>query len=362
MQTSQREVVTERLGRNRLLAGSAASSAVEVVAGLCGVQAQDLPAARQAVRVRSAGLTDEGVEAERVEDRSFVRTWAMRGTLHLVAADDLEWLRSLLAPGSIRSNARRSAELGLDEQTYGRALKVTERELSGREMARAEWKEVLAAHGIDAAGQRAPYLLARASAEGLICEGSMRGREPTYVLVAEWLGGLPQPPALDRKAGLVQLVHRYLAAYGPAAPQDMAAWSGLGIAECRTAFHDAESDLVEVSLGERTLWTAGSHAPKVEAGGLRLLPAFDTFLLGYRDRTLHLSSEHARKVNAGGGIVRPVVLSHGHAQATWQLKRRGKRAAVNVTPFAAGTRFPAAEIESEVADIGRFLDIPVELV
>lgn len=362
MEASDREVVRERLGRNRLLPGTAASGASEVVAGLCGIQAQDLPAARLAIRVRSTGLTDEGVEAERVEDRSFVRTWAMRGTLHLVAAEDLEWLRSLLAPGSIRSNARRSGELGLDEPTYGRALKVTERELSGREMTRAEWKEVLASYGVDTAGQRAPHLLSRASAEGLICEGPMRGREPTYVLVAEWLGASGQATAPDREAGLMRLAHRYLAAYGPAAPEDMAAWSGLGIAECRTAFRDAEADLEEVSLGKRTLSTSGRHVQKVESGGLRLLPAFDTFLLGYRDRTLHLSSEHARKVNAGGGMVRPVMLAAGRAEGTWQLKRRGKRAQVDITPFRRRTKLPAAEIESEVADIGRFLDMHVELV
>jgi hypothetical protein len=333
-----------------------------VVAALCGVQAQDLPAARLAIRVRSSGLTDAGVEAERVQGRSFIRTWAMRGTLHLVAAEDWEWLRSLTAPKSIRSNARRSSELGLDEGIYRRALQVTEKALAGgAQLTRAEWTKALAGRRIDAAGQRAPYLLARASAEGLICEGPVRGGKPTYVLLHEWLGARPPAPA-DRGDALLRLVHRYLAAFGPATPDDLAAWSGLGITECRAAFGRADPDLVGVSIGGRPAWTtSGIGAPAARSSGVRLLPSYDAFLLGYRDRTLHLDPEHASKVNAGGGIVRPVILAGGRAQATWQLRRKGKRAAIEVTPFEPATKLPGAKIAAEAADIGRFLGLPVGL-
>lgn len=353
--------VAERLERNRLSLGSGASSAAEVVAGLCGVQAQELPAARLAVRVRSSGLTDAAVERERVVDRSFIRTWAMRGTLHLVLSEDWEWLRSLTGAASIRSNARRSAELGLDEPTYRRALEITQRALAGGgSFARAEWKEALAGHGVDASGQRAPYLLARASAEGVICEGPMRGGKPTYVLLEEWLGPRPPAPA-DRAEALNRLVHRYLAAYGPAAAEDLAAWSGLGVRECREAFSDADPQFVEVPAGSRRLWSTGSRPAASGRAGTRLLPAFDSFLLGYRDRGLHLDPRHATKVNAGGGIVKPVVLVDGRAEGTWRLRRRGtERAVVEVTPFE-GNELPGNGIEAEVADIARFLGLAVDL-
>lgn len=360
MKLSAEAVVGERLRRNLLVPGAEAGSAVEVVEALCGVQAQELPAARLAVRARSAGLTDAGVEAARVEDRSIVRTWAMRGTLHLAASKDLEWLRRLLSAGSIKANTRRSVQLGLDEATYRKAMDVIDRALAGGvALNRAGLREALEAGGVDASGQRAPYLLARATAEGLICEGPQVGRYPTYVRVEDWLGRQSQATT-DRKDDLNRLVHRYLGAYGPAGPEDLAMWSGLAIPECRDAFQGAEPELTEVSSGGRQLWTAG----EVRGGdpvGVRLLPAFDTFLLGYRDRSLHLDPAHAKRVNAGGGIVKPVVLVAGRVAGTWRLVHKPKGAAVSVRPFT-GLPDPAMpEFEREAADIGRFLDVPVSL-
>lgn len=220
MELPQAAAAGERLRRNRL-AGSQPSTPVHVVRAVCGVQAQELPAARLSLRPRSSGLTDAAVEAARVEERSVVRTWAMRGTLHLVASDGLFWLRRLLFPGSIRANQRGSARPGLDEKTYRRAMGLIDRALAGgRALGRVALKESLAAGGVDSGGQRMPYLLARASAEGMICEGPIKGRYATYVLVEDWLGTTP-PPHGDRAEDLNHLVIRYLDAYGPAAPEDL---------------------------------------------------------------------------------------------------------------------------------------------
>ncbi len=316
--------VGSRLARNHLMPGSKLSSAAGVVAALCGIQAQELPAARLAVRPRSTGLTDAGVEAARITERSFVRTWAMRGTLHLVPAKDLAWIRRLLSPGIIRRNARRSAQLGLDEGTYRRAMVLIEDALSeGEALTRAQLREILDRHGVDASGQRAAHLLLRASAEGLICEGPISKGKPAYVLVRKWLAGLADAPS-DRESDLVRIVYRYLDAYGPAGPEDLAAWSGLPVSECREAFQ-LSGGLIEVSINGRPVWTTperGVEFRETAAVGVRLLPAFDTFLLGYRNRDLHLSPHHVRRVNAGGGIVRPVVLVDGRVKGTWRLVRR----------------------------------------
>lgn len=352
MELSDTEAVAERLRRNRLLAGSRGSGAAEVVEALCGLQAQELPAGRLGVRPRSAGLTDAAVEAARVEERTFVRIWALRGTLHLVASKDLLWLRRLLFPGSIRANARRSAQLGLTEQTYSKAMKLIDEALcGGRPSPRAGLKEALEAGGVDASWQRMVYLLARATNEGLICEGPMEGRHPTYVRVEDWLA-LEAPGNTDRSDDMNRMVLRYLDAYGPAAPEDLAAWSGLALKECREGF--GRSDLIAVNVAGRTLWVTGDVAGG-DPSGVRLLPAFDTFLLGYRDRTLHLDPGFARRINAGGGIVRPVLLVDGRAAGTWRLVRRAKRLDVVVEPFDKLQKKLVPELDEEGADIGRFL-------
>jgi hypothetical protein len=328
------------------------SSSAGVVEALCGIQAQELPAARLAVRPRSRELTDAGVEVARVEQRTFVRTWAMRGTLHLIASKDLPWLRRLLSPGSIRANARRSAELGLDEQTYSQALRSIDEALSGgRALTRAGVSEALKAAGVDSSGQRMVYLLARATQEGLICEGPMQGRIPTYVRVEDWLG--PAPPAnADRAEDVELLVRRYLDAYGPAGPEDLATWSGLPVRDCRDAFR--RGHLAEVKAAGRALWVTGDVLGE-DPSGVRLLPAFDTFLLGYRDRTFHLDPAFARRVNAGGGIVKPVLMLDGRVVGTWRLARKAGGSKVTVQPFAGLPEKALRRLEDEVSDIGRFL-------
>jgi len=225
----------------------------------------------------------------------------------------------------------------------------------GWALSRAALTEALAGGGIDSHGQRMVYLLARASAEGLICEGPFEGRFATYVRVEDWLGTTPTGNG-DRAGDLHRLVLSYLGAYGPATPQDLAVWSGLAMGECREAFHSA--DLTEVSIAGRNAWVTG------EPGGdgpapFRLLPSFDTFLLGYRDRTLHLDPAHVRRVNAGGGIVKRVLLVDGRAAGTWRLRRRSKGVEVTVRPFAALPK--RTELDAEAEDLGRFLAVPVSL-
>src|SRR5215218_8383798 len=129
-------------------------SVMQVVRSCGGVQAQDAPAAALSVRARSAGLTAADVERARTEDRSVIRTWAMRGTLHLLATEDLGWLLPLLGPVFIRSNQARRLQLGLDDETCERAIRAL-REVLGAQapLTRAEIVEQLAGRGISLAGQ-----------------------------------------------------------------------------------------------------------------------------------------------------------------------------------------------------------------
>src|SRR5437588_9080827 len=132
----------------------ALTSVAHVVKELCGIQAQDARAATLAVRVRSAGLVAADVEYARVQERSVVRTWGPRGTLHLLAAEDLGWLLPLLGPVFIAGGRRRRAELGLDEDTCAKGVRII-RDVLGHQgaLTRAELVEQLAIRGIRIEGQ-----------------------------------------------------------------------------------------------------------------------------------------------------------------------------------------------------------------
>jgi winged helix DNA-binding protein len=336
---------------------------VEVVRDLCGLQAQDLGAARVGVWARSSALTDTDVERARVEDRSIVRTWAMRGTLHLLAAEDLGWIRILLAPKFIAATAGRSKQLGLDEPTYRRAMASFTRILAGgAAFTRKDLMEELGRDGIDASGQRMPYLLARASMEGMICEGPFRSGKPTYVLTADWLGESPGQAIESREEALSQLFNRFLSGYGPAAPQDLAVWSGLPLTVAREAFDLDRNSLTPVKLGDRNLWLLGEPVQGLtEPAGVLLLPAFDTYLLGYTNRDLVLDSRFAKRVNAGGGIVKPAVMVDGRVAGTWALKRLKGAGRVEVSPFEPLSPSARNELEAGVEDLGRFLSLELAL-
>jgi len=332
----------------------------QVVKHLCGVQAQDATAAALALRARRAGLVAADVERALVQERSIVRTWCMRGTLHFISAEDLSWLLALLGPVFIRSSQGRRAQLGLDENTANRAVRAL-RDVLGKHgpLTRAEIVEQLAARGIRLAGQARPHLLGLAALQGVICFGPNRGREPTYVLLADWVDLGPALPAEQARA---ELAYRYLSAYAPAAPKDFAAWSGLSLTEARGAWQYISSQLTEVEIEGSLAWLLKTQATWLKRATpprpiVRLLPSFDTLLLGYRSRDMVLAAKYAKRIFPGGGLLRPALLVNGRVTGTWKVNRHRDSIEVIVEPFEDLTADVRQGLEAEVEDLAHFQSV-----
>ncbi len=356
---SPADVLALRLRAQRLHPRPPAGTSVaQIVSEVCGLQSQEPKAAALSVWVRSSGLVAADIERARVEQRSVVRTWAMRGTLHLIASADLGWLLPLLAPGFIVGGRKRRAELGLDDDTCVRGIGILRSILAAQgPLTRAEIVAQLAHKGIKLIGQAVPHLIGLAALQGIICCGPDRGAKPTYVLLEDWL---PCGVSLPREAARAELARRYLQAYAPATPQDMAAWSGLPISEARTAWQQIGDELIECESVIGPLWMHKTQAGWLDELSLRrpivrLLPAFDTYLLGYRSRDLVVESQFARRINAGGGILHPTLLIDGRARAIWHSKQHGKQWGVIVEPFANLEGEIQPQLQVEVNDMGRFL-------
>ncbi len=328
------------------------------------IQAQDLAASQLALRARGDGLTLDAVVRACNAERSVVRTWLMRGTLHMVAAEDIRWLLRLLAPTFIEADRRRRLELGLDDALCERALPALRKILrSSTAVARADLIAALAQHGIavDPKSQAPAHLVGYAAMKGLICRGADRADgEPLYVLLDEWIA-----PSHDREPDnpLVALVRLYLGGHGPATADDLAWWAGISLRAAREGIEAMADELEEVNVGEERAWMLDG-APALDAGAaptLRLLPAFDAYLLGYRRRDLALDPVFAKRVNAGGGWVHPTVCLDGRIAGTWKLSRQRARATVAVRPFAPLDASLRLALEAEAGEIGRFLGIPMGL-
>jgi hypothetical protein len=143
-----------------------------------------------------------------------VRTWALRGTLHLVAAADVRWLLALAAPALLTRTAAAYREVNLDAAAFRKILPAIQQCLEGgRQLTREELFAELARRRIDTEGHRGGRIMYRAAQVGLICLGLPSGKQATYTLLDEWL---PQHPELSREDGLKLLAQRYFASHGPA--------------------------------------------------------------------------------------------------------------------------------------------------
>jgi hypothetical protein len=344
------DFLIERMTRQGLAARSAANTA-GVAAAAVGLQAQDIGAARLGVRARSTAVDEASVVNAIQRERSAVRTWLMRSTVHLVAAEDLRWMAELYGPVMERNHRTRWRNLGITETVIDTALAHARELLGGRGLTRHELAAELAARGLELGddGQAPTHLLAALTARGLTCRGADRGRDATFVLIDDWVP--PAPPPADP---LQELARRYFRAFGPATAADFATWSGLPSGAAIASIRD---ELTEVEFDGRRGWTLGRVEP---VRAFRLLPMFDNYLLGYRDRTAMLDPGRHPQVYVGG-IIKASVVCDGRVIGIWRLDRAARTAAVRVTPFEPFTRRHHDELDRERADVERFVGRPVGL-
>ena len=321
---------------------------------LLAVQAQDLRAARLALRARGKGLTSAGVDRALTADRSLAVGWLCRGTLHLVRSEDYPWLLGVTAPSQAARSRRRLGQEGVSADDADRAVAIIERALAADgPLGRPELAERIVARGIRTEGQAMPHLLGLAATRGLALLGPVQDGRQLFVAAPDWLGAtLPRELAgTEREAALAELARRYLAGHGPATAADLAAWVGLPLRDARAGLGAIASELVE--LGGELVELAGSGRTPGRLPA-RLLPAFDPYLLGWKDRSFAVPSRHARRVHPGGGILRAVATVDGMAVATWSARRPGDGLDVDVDPFAPLAPEAVRALRAEAKDVARF--------
>jgi hypothetical protein len=355
-------VLSMRAAAQRLTSDSAnGRRPMMILRQVVGLQAQVLTAAALGMRVRSTGLRAADVDRALNDERSIARSWLMRGTLHVVASEDLRWLVELLGPVFVRASSRRYAQLGLDDDLKTRGVAAIRKILTGSgPMTRYELLDRMRTRSmsLDPKTQAPIHLIGLAALQGVLCVGPERdGGKPTYVLLDDWV---PRGRTPSRETALGELARRYFAAYGPAAVEDLSAWSGLSMAEARSAVAGAKASLTDVTFHGQPVFLLkdrAKRAPTIQTSQVRLLPAFDTYLLGYRRRDLAVRPALQRRLQRGGGWLHPAVVVNGRAVAAWSLRRSGGRGVLNIEPSEPISRAIRAGIEAEVADIGRFLDL-----
>ncbi|WP_084020941.1 winged helix DNA-binding domain-containing protein [Cryobacterium arcticum] len=346
----------------------AGEGAVAVVERMLALQAQDLRWAKWAVAVRSPGTTSADID-RMIDSGRIVRSWPMRGTLHLVPGRDLGWMQALTTPRLWSGAATRRRDLGLDEAVIEHARQVAVDALTGgRELSRAQFSELLEQHGISAAGQRGYHLIWHLAQSGTLCWGRQLDSQQMLVLLDEWV---PQPRRLERDEALGEYLLRYLTGHGPAPLTDFIWWSQLTTADAKVALAVAAPHLVEFEVdGVRHLLPRSSDtsaipraAPGRGPAAVLALAGFDEYLLGYRERGLAIEPERFTSVVPGkNGIFLPILVRSGRVIGTWRREWHPRQVTVQPQPFLPFSDVSARSADRALHEYARFLGRPVHVL
>ncbi|MFV0634650.1 winged helix DNA-binding domain-containing protein [Demequina sp.] len=334
----------------------------EVVTWMGAMQAQDYASGAWSLGIRLPGSTLASIESA-LEHGAALRTWPMRGTVHLVPSRDARWMLDLMSAKPLAGAAARREYLGLSLDHLERAAAALEVALQGGKLlTRAQCLAVIANAGVALPGQASYHALWWTSQIGLTCIGPQRGKEQTFALLDEWA---PHPVTLSREEGLTEIATRYVRSHGPATVKDLSRWTGLGIRDCRAGIAGAGAALVEVDTvaGPMVVAAAALDAGfPADAGAALAPPGFDEYMLGYGDRSALISPDHFDAVVPGGnGVFRATLVKDGSVVGTWKRTLRTRTVVVDAEPFARLSARDRRALEGALAHYGAFLERDVEV-
>lgn len=366
---TQEQVNSWRLSKHHLIRRASRRELASVVSTVCGIQAQVLPAAGLAVRARVEGVNQQDFLDALWKDHTLVKTWCMRGTLHILAFSDLPLyvaaLRTKLEETKTwlkRDGGVTPSEVDAIAEEITRAL--ARGRLSREELSREVERRLSLSPGTREY-LRSPWgvLLRPAAYQGGLAFGEGSGSKVTFVGPSKWVPRWVEPPTDEAFAALFR---RFLHCYGPATTTDFARWWGSLRNMDGSVLQAAEDDLEEVNFKGRKglmLRHDAEEASGVDApSGVRLLPSFDCYAMHYAPRELFVSETYRNRIfRRTAGWNYPVIISNGKAAGVWNLKRLTRRAEVNVEVFRSLNSAEKKGVEEETFDIGKFLGFPARV-
>jgi len=365
------EVRARRLARSSLDERAGPDRLVDVVSALCGVHAQVQASAELQLAARLEGATQGEVRAALWEERTLVKAWTVRGTLHLHPAGELAlWLaarRAVLGSADKGLPAWRDpvgvVHPALDDEDVDAVRAAVWEALDGRCLLRAELVEEVV-HRVGAA-PRERLRSGFAFFLDELCQGPPQGSRITLVRPDQWIDGWRE--ITDLEGALQEVCRRFLHAYGPARPVDFREWFGspaFKVADAAALFESLGDDLEEIAVaGHACFVPAGDRSFPEPGHQVRLLPEYDVYVMGFRERdelipqaVRDLIATHGRGRYEGPAAVR-LVLIDGIAAGLWGRRRRGKRLELDVRLARRVSKSDRAELQREAERLGAFLGL-----
>jgi hypothetical protein len=379
---SWKQVNAFRLSRHHLVKRKQASAVASVVGSMAGAQAQLLPAAQMSIWARVSGVNPSALDLALWRDRTLAKAWCMRRTMFLVPSDELalfvrgsalraereiRWVLGKGVPGARLEKLVAAVLMALDEPTTQTALAVKVAKSTGYSAryraGGVGWGNKKKVPWVDFGHLALPanYLLHLAGARGVYCSGPSEGNESTFVRADAWV---PRWKDMPQRKAEKELLVRYLAAFGPSTASDFAIWTGMTATDAKVIWSLAEKEMAAVDVEGWTASVLREDLPDLEDARLdepvvRLLPFFDSFLLGHKSHRNIVGPTEHNQVYRPQGWVSPVLLVDGRAAGVWSHVNKSGKLAVDVRPFARLAPGIKSAVREEAESLGDFLDCPV---
>ena len=234
----------------------------------------------------------------------------------------------------------------LMEKALGGGLHLTREELIA-ELRKAK---------IKTDGGHAHHLLLSAESEEIICSGALKDGGQTYALLDEWV---PKAKSLPKEEALAKLAARYFVGHGPATLADFIWWSGLHVNSAKQALESVKRDFQSATIHSQTYWFSGAFSAAGQTGAsAHLLPAFDEFIIGYKDRRASLPRENHHKAVSNNGIFRPIIVVNGKVTGIWKRTIKKDKALLEKVFFERPDKTAKDLIEKAAERYSRFQSRP----
>jgi hypothetical protein len=357
-----------RLRRHFLLERADRSALLDVVTRLGGVHAQLMSAAELILWARMEHLAAEDVQNALWQERVLVKTWAMRGTLHLLTRED--FARQVAARSTLK--ARRPPSwftyhgVTPDDLTailVGVPATVGAQPLTREQLADAVAKRADKPHLREVLRSGWGALLKPAAFRGELCFGPNQGQNVTFVRPVAWLGDWEIG---EIEGALAEIAQHFLGVYGPATVDEFARWFGCEPGDAKRAFRALDDAVVEVTVAGWQAWALTSSLEAMQTTEsvhvVRLLPYFDPYTLAVaRHAHFLLPAAYKGRIYRPQGWIAPVVLVDGQLAGVWEYEQKRTQVRIEVELFAPPTVTLKQGLEAEAARLGDFLGTGVEI-
>lgn len=292
------------------------TTADELLHWMGAMQAQDYEMSKWALGVRLPGATVNSIERA-IAKGEIIRTHILRPTWHYVAARDIRWIMELTAPRIRVAIRSRQKQLSLTKDSIQKSNRVIEEALSRNDrMTRSELVELLESAGLRNEDNRASHLLIAAELDCVICSGPSIEKNYTYTLFDK---RIPPSPGINKDEALARLAKIYFQSHGPATLDDFAWWSGLTKIGAKKALNFIKSNLISEEIDSQIYWFFDPVNSSIQTDeSVQLLPAYDEFLISYKNRNASIRVKDKEKAILNNGIFRPIIVVNGEVVGIWK--------------------------------------------